>query len=299
MGLRALWALPCGGILVVLGCAQGTDSDFPILDGGASEGGANKSQTVPRGDGGSNTSQDVDPNPTGDPTNPDGGSSAPGVNPDCAAAIAKATWDFEGSDQGWTHAPSDNADSQADWPFDAWSRGSSSTLACPAGECWGADLTQNYAQCSRGELISPAVDLSACATEKVSLVFSHAYAFWTGSYSGGTWFDGGIVELSNNGGSSWSVPPGTYPGTLKILTNRGSGVECVSNPFHTDGKQGFTGEQTSPAVFTVAVPASQLTKTTRIRFSTGAGVSTADVGEHRENTAAGWRIDNVHFTAAH
>jgi hypothetical protein len=36
---------------------------------------------------------------------------------------------------------------------------------CHSGKCFGAELGQNYAQCQRGFLLSPALDLSACVGE--------------------------------------------------------------------------------------------------------------------------------------
>lgn len=308
MGTRRSLGFACtaGALaLVLFACAEGAN-DEPLegAEAGADAAGPDTSLSVPnkKKDGGAGTdpnNPDPDPNPDSDGGGGDGGvdsgGSSGGVSAACMTAIAKASWDFEASDQGWTHLPSDGADQQASWPFDPWSRGTSAILACPSGNCWAGERTQNYAQCSRGELLSPTVDLSACATAKVTLVFKHAYRFWTGSYNGQTWFDGGIVEVSGNGGSSWSVPAGTYPGTLKILKSRS--VSCVSAPFHADAKQGFTGAQATPVEFSVTIPAAQLTTKTRLRFSTGAGVSTDDTGYHRENTEPGWRIDDVHFVA--
>jgi len=290
--------------LAVASCAKGADEEPLLLaapnDGGTTDGSA---KLPPKsGDDDDATSGDDDDDDAADGGKPksDGGSpdagnpNPPGVSAACTAAIAKATWDFESGDQGWTHRPSDGAEGQASWPFDPWSRGTATSIACPSGLCFGGERTQNYAQCSRGELLSPTIDLSACAGAKVTLTFSHAYAFWTANVSGTKWFDGGIVELSNNGGTSWAVPAATYPGTLKVLKSQG-GASCVSAAWHTDNKHGFTDTQLTPADFTLTVPAAQVTNKTRIRFSTAAGVSTADNDHHRENTEAGWRIDNVRF----
>ncbi|MBX3226249.1 MAG: hypothetical protein KIT84_43320 [Labilithrix sp.] len=308
---RSAWLL--GGGLVVLGlalvaaCAEGGEEDLPFGpaadDAGPDVTGAklppkkvdDDDDDVVPGDDDDDTGPDGGPKPDGGadagPTNPTGVSAA------CAAAIAKASWDFETADTSWTHRPSDGAENQASWPFDPWSRGTASTISCPSGICWAGERTQNYAQCSRGELLSPSIDLSACAAATVTLTFAHAYRFWTGRVGSNDWFDGGIVELSGNGGTAWSAPSATFPGVLKILKGQG-GANCVSAPWHTDGKPGFTGSQLTAVDFSIVVPSALITTRTRIRFSTAAGVSTPNVGHHRENTAPGWRIDNVRFTAA-
>lgn len=291
-------------VIAAASCAQGNSEDAPLFGAAPPDSGTDApSAKLPPKTSGDDDDDDDDPDasttPKGDggTGTPDSGPGTPTVSAACTAAIAKATWDFENGDQGWTHKPSDGAEQQATWPFDPWSRGVATTIPCPTGACWAGERTQNYAQCSRGELISPILDLSACAAAKVTLVFSHAFAFWTGTVGATAFFDGGIIELSNNGGTSWAVPAATYPGKVKILKGQG-GADCVSAAYHADGKSGFTGTQATVAEFSIVVPAAQLTNKTRIRFSTAAGVSTADVGHHRENTEPGWRVDNVRFTAA-
>ncbi len=214
----------------------------------------------------------------------------------CSAALASIKFDFEASDQGWSHRPSDNAASDdPNWPFDPWGRGLAATVACPERSCWASELLQNYAQCGRGELTSPPIDLHACAGERVTLVFRHAFAFWSGTVNRETWYDGGIVEISSNDGASWVVPPAAYPGTVKILGKR-NGIECVrADGFHVHDKPGFTGKQYAPSTVEIDVPSSALTSTMRVRFSQGSGVSTASNGQQRGGTAAGWRVDDVHF----
>lgn len=316
MGPQRSVILVCGalvGLGLAAACAKGDAEDLPFgvrpADGGTEDA---KGVKLPGGDDDDDDDStpppgDDDDDSVGKPTDggapkgdagSDGGTTTPpgGVSAACQAVIANAKWDFESGDQGWTHKVSDGADQQASWPFDPWSRGTATKIACPAGSCFAGERTQNYAQCSRGELLSPSVDLSACVGANVTLTFAHAYAFWAGTFSGATYFDGGIVELSNNSGATWSVPAATYPGTLKILKDRGS-AQCVSATYHADAKQGFTGSQPAAAEFSITVPAAMITAKTRIRFSTAAGVSTNAVGHYRENTESGWRIDNVRFTA--
>lgn len=290
-------ALACASTvwLAASACAEGTVDDPTATRGAFSDAGSVEAAVIlPPSDVGT-----VNDGGNGDEDSgtKDGGGA---VTAACQSALAKANFDFEGSDQGWTHRVSDNANSSATWPFDPWSRGAATKIQCPNGTCWAAERLQNYAQCQRGELVSPSIDVKACAGVHVVLAFKHAYAFWTGSFGGSTWFDGGIVEISKDDGATWEVPTGTYPGTVKINPSRGSGYDCVlGNQFHVHGKSGFVGTQTAPSTIEVDIPASALTETLRIRFSQASGVSssTASADTSRLSTAAGWRIDDVQLLA--
>jgi hypothetical protein len=278
--------------LIIVACAQGSSAD---LDGtGNVDAGALETTPGPS-DGDSGTVPQPEPEEDAGKMQDSG----PNVSAACLAALDNATFDFE-ADQDWTHKISDGAQGGPTWPYDPWTRGTATTIACPQAACWAAERTQNYAQCQRGELVSPRIDLSACAGEKISLIFTHAYAFWTGSYGGQTWFDGGIVELSKDDGASWQQPAASYPGTVKINPNQGSSFQChLANDFHVHNKSGFTGTQTTPSTFEIAIPDNYLTGYVRVRFSQASGVSsqTTIANESRSSTAAGWRIDNVHFAA--
>jgi hypothetical protein len=220
----------------------------------------------------------------------------------CAAALAKIAFDFEAGPQGFTHAISDGVAPPPDWPFDPWSHGSATSgTPCKAGKCFGAELTKNYAQCQRGELVSPPIDLSACNGRSVSLVFQHAYAYWTGTYGGQTWFDGGVVEVSGDDGATWVVPQGTYPGTVMINPDRAGGYECVQkNGFGVHGKQGFVGKQTTTTRAELALPANVVgASKVRVRFSVASGVSSSTTSPDgsRNATDFGWRVDEIGFVA--
>ena len=219
----------------------------------------------------------------------------------CADALAKITFGFESGPAGWTHGNSDGVatPAQPSWPYDPWSLGASSNGSpCKSGKCFGSELTKNYAQCHRGYLLSPAIDLSACKGRTVSLVFQHAYGFWTGSYGGQTWFDGGVVEVSGDG-ITWSLPQGTFAGSVKINPDRGAFYSCVQLPFGVDGKQGFVGKQASTVKAELTLPAGAVTSAMRVRFSTAGGVSSSntDPDTSRSFTDFGWRIDDVGFAA--
>ncbi len=273
-------------VAILAACAEGSDAETD----GTSDGGAG----VETGS----------PGPVKDSAPPDPGDSsvadadppdAPVTDP-CATALAKITYDFESGAAGWTHAVSDGA--TGSWPFDPWATGTASVgTACKTGKCFGTELVKNYAQCQRGALTSPAIDLSACTGKTVALVFQHSFSFWTGSYGGSTWFDGGVVEVSANG-STWQVPTGTYPGTVKINPDRGASYACVlPNSFGVHNKQGFVGVLGTTTKAELTIPASAIGATTRLRFSFASGVSsqTTDPDSSRGATAPGWRIDDVGF----
>jgi len=259
----------CSLVISTSGLTGGTDSDLQVGDGG------------PDADDDARPDAGDDGGPT--PTDP------------CALSLGKATYDFEGAEQGWAHGVSDNA--TGSWPFDPWTHGDDPL--CPRGQCFGAERGRNYAQCQRGYLLSPKVDLAACSGRTVSLVFTHAHAFWSGEYNSTTWFDGGIVEISTDDGVSWQVPPASYPGTVRINPRRTSAIvyNCTrENEFHVHDKPGFVGVQ--PTTTTeIVLPAAALTSNLRVRFSQASGVSsnTLDPDQSRADTKSGWRIDDVHL----
>ena len=118
-------------------------------------------------------------------------------------------------------------------------------------------------------------------------------------FGGQTWFDGGVVEVSADG-TSWLLPTGPYPGTVKINPDQGLSYACVQkNGFGVHNKQGFVGQQAATVKAELTVPAAAITKTTRVRFSTAAGVSSQNTvaDSSRPSTDFGWRIDDVAFIA--
>lgn len=217
----------------------------------------------------------------------------------CTVALAKITFDFEAGPQSWTHGNSDGVVPPPVWPYDPWLQGTATKgTACKTGKCFGTDLTQNYAQCHRGYVMSPPIDLSACKGRSVSLVFQHSYGFWTGLYGGQTWFDGGVVEVSADG-TTWQVPTGPYPGTVKINPDRGSYACVAKNSFGVHNKSGFVGQQVATVRAELAIPAAAVSATTKLRFSTAAGVSSDNSSAEgsRPLTDFGWRIDDIGFVA--
>lgn len=229
------------------------------------------------------------------------GSTPPAPKPDaCQVALGKLAFTFDNSTHGFTSKVSDGQ--TYDWPFNEWTRGTANKgPGCASGQCFATNLTKTYAQCARGELTSADIDLSACAGKsEVKLAFSHAYDFWTGTSGGKSYYDGGVLEISSNGGQTWSVPSGaTFPGTVDILTQSG-GYECLAqNSFRVDGLKGYVGKQMAMTQAEVTIPAAMRTNKFRVRFSYASGVSaqTANAEASRANTGFGWTIDSLGFTA--
>lgn len=274
-------------LLVVAGaCAKGAEDESLTLGEGGTPEPTDARVDVSVPDGG------------GDPLDASPVDAALDASDPCSDALAKIRFDFESGAQGWTHGSSDGVSPPPVWPYDPWLQGAATKgTACKAGKCFGTDLTQNYAQCHRGFVMSPPIDLSACKGRSVSLVFQHAYGFWTGMYNGQTWFDGGVVEVSADG-TTWQVPAGPYPGTVKINPDRTATYACVQkDSFGVHNKPGFVLQQATTVPASLAIPAALITATTRVRFSTASGVSsqntTAD--SSRPFTDFGWRIDDVGF----
>jgi Fungalysin metallopeptidase (M36)/PA domain len=153
---------------------------------------------------------------------------------------------------------------------DVWSR----IEAAPFNHAWfGVD----FASVSDTALESPALNVG---TAPFIISFDHRFGFET---NGGVapFFDGGVIEISRNGGPfldiSTIVNPG-YGGTLFV----GSG-----NPI--GGRQAFVGRNAAfPAreTKTLNLGTALAGETVRIRFRIGTDEAAADLG---------WEIDNIRF----
>lgn len=273
-------------------CATGTTADSSD-DGNGDTPRIDASTTPEPVEGG------TPPPPPDTPPPPPGGDAGDA----CTAALAALKFDFDSGDQGFTHGISDGVPpppASPTWPYDPWARGTATNgTPCKSGACFAVELTQNYAQCQRGYLLSPQVDLSACKGRSVSIAFDHAYSFLQFTYGATAYADGAVVEVSGDG-SAWQLAQGTFSGTVKINPDRGVSYACVqSNNFGVDGHQGFVGAQTSTAHVELAIPASAITNKTQVRFSFASGVSssTTNADQSRTATSFGWRIDNIAFVA--
>jgi hypothetical protein len=221
----------------------------------------------------------------------------------CTTTLATLSWDFEASDHGFTHAPIDGYDGDFRWEFDEWERGTpagSGPGACHGGSiCFGTFIGGNYASCERAALETPTVNLTACAATNVKLVFWHWFDFWTGSYNSTTWYDGGIVELSGDGGATWSSSGLTYPGTIKINPDQGFGYSCLTDQgngqFYVHNQSGYVQSSSAWVQIEVPIPASLRTANFRARWAYSTGVSSMNDSEASSRPFAkpGWYVDDV------
>lgn len=128
-------------------------------------------------------------------------------------------------------------------------------------------------------LVSPPLQVST--TQPLVVAFSHRFQFES---SGGVDWDGGVIEVSTNDGSTWtdvaalSVTPG-YNGTI---------TDQASNPFET--RAAYVATSTGyPALQPVTLDfGSQFAgQTLRLRFA---------IGSDEAEGAAGWEIDDIAIT---
>lgn len=236
----------------------------------------------------------------------DGGTTPDANIPDamlsaCAQKLAATTFNFDAGLQGFTTAILDGQ-SGTSWPFDPWSQGTAANGAlCRSGACFAAELSRNYAQCQRGALVSPVINLSTCSTEATTkLSFYHTYDFKKFTYGGNNYADGGIIELSGDGGATWQLAtPATSSGTVAINPNQGGGYACLaSTQFGVNGKAGFTGTSATYTQVVIDIPAALRTANFRFRFAMSSGVSsqTISADTSRAATGKGWRIDDIGFS---
>jgi len=126
-------------------------------------------------------------------------------------ADAAWTFDFESGAQGFSH------DTLQDGDPDPWERGEPSEQPCSSGEnCWATALDGDYDQCTSAALVSPVFDLSTCADDPLDVVlrFQHHYVFQEMLFD--TYRDGGLLQLSSDGGDSWqdADPSPGYEGEI-------------------------------------------------------------------------------------
>ena len=124
-------------------------------------------------------------------------------------------------------------------------------------------------------------NLNVAAAGSFSFSFTHKFSF---ERALSTRYDGGVIEITNDGGTTWrdvnqfGAAPG-YNGTITTST---------SNPL--GGRQAFTGTNSGyPAtvVSTVNLGTNFAGQTVRVRFR---------IGTDSGGSAPGWQIDNVAFS---
>ena len=290
------WTLLFGMAVVVAACADGTTGDL-----------GTDPNAVPTdtGDASADTGV-VAPPPATTVDSGSGFDAAPSDaarKPDAPVSLACGkTFDFESTDGAFTHAAIDGAFGP---DFDAWSYGAAaSTLNCHSGtKCFATNLTGAYAQCQRAELRSPVIDLSSCAgASSIQVTFWHAYDFlgYTDAAST-TYYDGGIVELSGDGGATWTAPILSPPtvGDVSIAAARGIVGEYTCpgpagpSSFHVQKKSGFINQSSGWQSFEADVPVALRTSQFMVRFAYASGKSTADTTTALATAKPGWHVDDV------
>jgi hypothetical protein len=130
----------------------------------------------------------------------------------------------------------------------------------------------NVGQISDRALVSPELKLGA---GPFSFSFDHRYSF---EFDGSTYFDGGVIELSANGGATWTDIGVGYTQTI---------AEGGGNPL--EGRMAYAGSSPGyPAKMnqTINLGTTYANQSVRIRFRIGEDVF---VG------APGWDLDNFAF----
>ncbi len=208
------------------------------------------------------------------------GTIEPRVNFDIALASATSD-DVESPTTAWTlgHGLAD--------PADAWNR----TLATdangkrvsPPDFRWHGD---DLPSVSDESLVSPSLVVSATDAFKIS--FKHKYSFESGPDGKGSplvYFDGGVIELSQDNGATWAdiatlVDPGY---THEIYTSLPASPGD-DNPL--SGRMAFAGALAAWTPVTLDLGAALAGKTVKIRFRLGSDGGTSD---------AGWDVDDLSF----
>jgi hypothetical protein len=221
---------------------------------------------------------------------PDVGALAPdvrGAAPDVGAAACRGTIlqdGFEGADdRGWTHAALEAK------LGDPWLRGAARNPACHGGTaCWASGLDGTYPNCQEAALVSPVVDLSACdaaATVRVSWWQWMSFE----PFAEGTYFDSGLVQISRDGGATWSYLPAPGPEPPYVGTCGTHDDGCGSPLPFVRGQRVWSDQKlASWREAHVDVPAAYRTKQFRVRFVFASDFKMA---------SRGWLIDDLAIAA--
>jgi hypothetical protein len=166
---------------------------------------------------------------------------------------------------GWTTA-------QSGTPPAVWASSTASPFSAP-----NAVFTNGVATVASNDLISPSIALPASNTG-ASIEFAHTWNFEAG-------YDGGVLEISTNGGSTYNdVTSPTIGGTFESGGYSGSVDPNFGNPIA--GRTAWTGTQAAYITSVLRLPATLNGQTIRLRFRGGWDSEVA-------NSGVNWRIDNI------
>ena len=133
-------------------------------------------------------------------------------------------------------------------------------------------------------------------------MLQHWYDFWSGSYDGTTWYDGGIIETTV-AGAPWqaATPLDGYSGTVLINPDRGFSYSCNdANNFHVHNRPGYVGSSGGWDTIEIPLPANASgASVVQVRFAFSAGVSssTTSAESSRSGTRGGWYLDDFRLEA--
>jgi len=180
---------------------------------------------------------------------------------------ASATESVESRNPGWTAT----GDPTTAPNIDAWQR---RALSPTSHLFWGPD---NNGQIDgvKGDapdeqtLVSPLVHVGSAP---LVISFQHRFAFENGAW------DGGVVEISTDGGSTWTdIGLGAYNGSTNALTDAPIGINRPAFVNRSAGWPGFVSASLN-------LGTTYANQDARIRFRIGADSSAG---------APGWEIDNI------
>jgi len=194
-----------------------------------------------------------------------------GDSSSCADSLV--SFDFEEDEQGfWSEETDDGFD-------DPWEHGTPDADDCHSGEsCWATGMDGEYGACEAGALLSPVLDLTACADQDLTLSFWHRYQLE--EESSDTWWDGAKVQVSADGGESWQEvdPSEEYTGVVE-----GNFSEC-DDESEFDGEEAWSGAGDGWEEVTISLDSDVLTAEFQVRFWFVSDRAAEDEG---------WYVDDV------
>jgi hypothetical protein len=198
----------------------------------------------------------------------------------CSDCTAVQTWDFSSCNQGWTTRRA-YASASGSVSWDCGEPTSGPGTADGHDGQWATDLTGNYNGYESSALESPIIDLSQCNATSIRFVWEHWWAF-EGSSSN---YDGGILQVSTNGGSTWSYATpdvgGYFMGSLISAS-----YPPVDNEYGYSGAPGATEQEWTTSELDLTSYLGQ--DDVMVRFVLGTDPLTTDYG---------WYIDWVEVRA--
>jgi hypothetical protein len=198
---------------------------------------------------------------------------------DCGTFLFSA--DFDTTPGGFLHSSLSGGTTH-----DPWERGvATGGQSCHSGSCFATTLDGNYPECQDAALVSPAINLSpfALSASTMELTFWHWYNIE--SPTGDTWWEGGMVQFSDNGGSSWDdvSPSPSYQG---VITTGDLGWDGCPETAFVAGHWAWSGDIAGDVWTQVTVPIleSYYVSDFRFRFVFGSDEAIEDLG---------WLVDDI------